>query len=57
VELSATFDKVSGPPLESHISLVTVFPVNQYREAELKIILILNKDTTYIGAGETDGFQ
>jgi len=49
-----------GPPLESHISHVIIFPVNQYREAQLKIILNTykyNKDTTYTGAGETDGFQ
>jgi len=59
VELSATWDKIStGPPLESHISLVTIFPINQYREAQLEIILkIYNKDKSYTGAGETDGFQ
>jgi len=47
-----------GPPLESHIFPVIVFPVNQYREAQLKIILnIYNKDTTSIRVGVTDGFQ
>ena len=47
-----------GPPKESHIFYVTVFPVNQYREAQLKIILnIYNKGTTYTGVGQTDDFQ
>jgi len=54
VELSATWAwATSRIP---HF-LVTVFPVKQYREAQLKIILnIYNKDTTYTGVGETDNF-
>jgi len=47
-----------GPPLESHISHVTVFLVNQYCEIQLEIILnISNKDTTYTGSEKTDGLQ
>ena len=45
-----------GPPLESHSSHVTVFPVNQYREAQLEISIVYDKDVTYIKVGEADGF-
>ena len=35
-----------------------LFPVKQYHEAKLEMILnIFNNGTTYIGAGETNGFQ